>query len=302
MEKNNNDLKTKKKPLVSIIDFLSGAAAGVTQTLVGQPFDMIKVRQQVLKQSVGDIISNVIKTDGYSGFYKGTASPLVLSAFCISFQIAGFKTAQRFFAKKNHDGDETKLSIAELALSGFFSGFCFSWLLSPMELFRIKMQMNTSEKYKSSFDAGLKIFKSQGIRGVWFGYYASTLRESIGSLIYFVVYETLIKYEIKRTQKKRTEISSSRIMVYGGIAGVSLWTANFPIDSIKSRQQSSDYTNSPYKSFNHTAKVMLREKGLRGMYNGLLVCQVRAFVVNAMSFIVLENSMNYLKTTRLNKL
>ncbi len=70
MEKNNNDLKTKKKPLVSIIDFLSGAAAGVTQTLVGQPFDMIKVRQQVLKQSVGDIISNVIKTDGYSGFIK----------------------------------------------------------------------------------------------------------------------------------------------------------------------------------------------------------------------------------------
>lgn len=301
MENNNNKVN-KKKPLVSIIDFLAGAAAGISQTLVGQPFDIVKVRQQVMKQSVGEIVGNIVKNDGYLGFYKGTASPLVLSAFCISFQIAGFKTAQRYFAKKNHNGDESKLNITELALSGLFSGFCFSWLLSPMELFRIKMQMNTGEKYKSSFDAGVKIFKTQGVRGVWFGYYASTLRESIGSLIYFVVYESLMKFELNKTQKKRTEIESSKIMVFGGLAGVALWSANFPIDSIKSRQQSSDYPTSPYRSFNKTAMIMLEEKGIRGLYNGLLTCQVRAFIVNAASFIVLENTMNYLKATRLNNI
>lgn len=40
--------KKNKRPMITINDFIAGGAGGVAQVLVGQPFDIVKVRQRCL--------------------------------------------------------------------------------------------------------------------------------------------------------------------------------------------------------------------------------------------------------------
>lgn len=283
-------VQQEKKPLITLIDFLGGASAGITQVLVGQPFDLIKVRLQTEGGNIGQIVKEIYLKDGLKGFYKGTLSPLIGMSFCIATQFTGFNFAKRVIANLRYDGKTEKINTFDLVLSGMFSGLCYTWIMSPMELFRIKMQVKEEgqTKYKSSIDAGKQILKTQGFRGVYFGYFGTTLRESIGSGIYFGVYETMMAIQLPKYNNDRKQIPIYQVMGFGGFAGYFLWTFVFPIDIIKSKMQGSNFDNSPYRSFFKTGSQLFKQRGITGMFSGLIPCQARAILANGSSFVVYE--------------
>lgn len=284
-----------KSPLITLIDFLGGASAGITQVLVGQPFDIVKTRLQVSGGSAIQICKDIVKDGGPKAFYKGTLSPLIGMSFCIALQFTGFNFAKRLIARSKYDSDVSRLNTIDLMIAGFISGLWYTWIMSPMELFRIKMQVKTGPKYASSIDAGVRIFKEQGIRGAYFGYLATTIRETFGSMIYFGVYETCMGLQLPKYNNNRKEVPIWKVMIFGGLSGYLLWTIVFPADIIKSRQQGSDFTNSPYRSFLKTGAQILNERGLMGMYSGIIPCQIRAIAANAASFVAYEFTMDKLR-------
>ena len=64
------DLHGVKKTLK---DVFSGTVGGVAQVLVGQPFDIIKVRLQTMPghSTAWEAIKDLVKYEGVFGFYKG---------------------------------------------------------------------------------------------------------------------------------------------------------------------------------------------------------------------------------------
>lgn len=63
-------------------DFLNGLVAGWTQVFIMQPFEKIKVMLQTQGpekkyNGILDCIKNVVKHEGFMGFYKGTLVPLI---------------------------------------------------------------------------------------------------------------------------------------------------------------------------------------------------------------------------------
>ena len=70
-------------------ELFAGAMGGVIQVLSGQPFDTVKVRLQTQPGSYSgliDCVSKTYKSDGVSGFYRGTLTPrkLLLIQFLAS--------------------------------------------------------------------------------------------------------------------------------------------------------------------------------------------------------------------------
>ena len=65
------------------IDIFAGTMAGIAVTLVGHPFDTLKVRLQTqpienpIYSGVVDCFKKTIKWEGPQGLYKGVQSPLV---------------------------------------------------------------------------------------------------------------------------------------------------------------------------------------------------------------------------------
>ena len=66
----------------------------------------------------------------------------------------------------------------------------------PIEHTRIRIQIQRGQAdkvYSGSLDAGAKIFKNQGIKGLFRGQAPTTVREATGLSLYFTVIEKLTK-------------------------------------------------------------------------------------------------------------
>ena len=83
-------------------------------------------------------------------------------------------------------------------------------------------------------------------------------------------------------------------LISGGVAGSLTWLSIIPFDVIKSRFQA-DFAGE-YNGFLHCAKELYKEGGVRIFYTGCLVTCLRAFPVNAMTFLVYSQTLKYLET------
>lgn len=296
-------MSTEKKSLLSFNDFFAGSVAGVIQVLLGQPLDLMKVRMQTNPSEYKNLIQTakaIFKNEGPLAFYKGTLSPLCGISFCVAIQFSANEMAKNFFKNKNiSDKKENPLNLtySQYILCGIFTGFCISYVLSPVELFRIKMQVqnkDSSIKYKGTGDCALTILKTNGLKGVYQGWTSTVIREMPANALYFGVYESLVQWSIKR-YSNRNEIPLLHFVTHGALAGVALWIGTFHLDVIKSRIQSDNFNDRKYKSFLYTTKHIYQENGIKGFYKGIGPCLVRAPIINAATFLTFESITKALK-------
>lgn len=289
----------EQKKLMSFKDFLSGSIAGVVQVLLGQPFDMVKVRMQTqseIYKSPIECTKSILKNEGISAFYKGTLSPLFGISFCVAIQFGSNQIAKNYFANRNLKlKNDSKLHIKDYILSGMFAGACNSLVMSPVELFRIQMQVqkntgatgNKNSRYTGTVDCAKKIYKKFGIRGVYQGYFSTLFREIPAYAAYFGLYETLMGIS-EKTHGSRKDIPIYKVVAYGALSGVFLWTITFPHDVIKSWIQADDPNNRKYKSIISTSRIIYQEKGIGGFFKGLSPCLMRAPPINGATFLTFE--------------
>ena len=293
----DSNLKINSKPpkakLMSLKDFISGSVAGIVQVLLGQPFDILKVRMQTRPdqyKSVSDCFTKTLSNEGPFAFYKGTLSPLLGISLCVGIQFGSNELAKNYFANRNYKQyKNSDLSVRDYALSGVFAGLCNSFVISPVELIRIKLQVqgNSSNIYSGTFDCYRKILSQYGIRGIYQGMSATLFREMPAYAVYFGVYETFMGMSTK-TFHERKAIPLSYVTLYGASAGVFLWIATFPHDVIKSRMQADDITNRKYPNILTTTKIIFSENGLGGFFKGIVPCLMRAPLINAATFLTFE--------------
>lgn len=92
-----------------------------------------------------------------------------------------------------------------------------------------------------------------------------------------------------------TSLSSGTfaILIAGGSAGVVTWAFATPMDVIKARLQMSGAGGREYNGVLHCMRVSIREEGLRVFFKGLLLNSLRAFPVNAITFLTYESLMGF---------
>jgi solute carrier family 25 carnitine/acylcarnitine transporter 20/29 len=94
-----------------------------------------------------------------------------------------------------------------------------------------------------------------------------------------------------------------KVLLCGGIAGVTTWASVYPLDMIKTRLQAQTIATVPesrplmqLQSNQQTlnsyqiARAAYRSEGLKVFYRGLGICSLRAFIVNAVQVRVLNSA------------
>ena len=61
-------------------DLISGFVAGMTQTIIGHPFDTVKVRLQTSPSTLRNTMISIFRNEGLRGFYKGYGPPLLINS------------------------------------------------------------------------------------------------------------------------------------------------------------------------------------------------------------------------------
>ncbi|GME87790.1 unnamed protein product [Ambrosiozyma monospora] len=116
-------------------------------------------------------------------------------------------------------------------------------------------------------------------------------RESIGSGMYFLTFEALVKREMDTRGIARKDVESSKLCLFGGLAGISMWLSVYPTDVIKSTMQTDNYKNFKYKTSLDAAKGIFKTHGIGGFFKGFTPTILRAAPVNAATFLAFEQAM-----------
>ncbi|KAF9527341.1 mitochondrial carrier domain-containing protein [Crepidotus variabilis] len=292
----------------AVKDLTAGTAGGIAQVLVGQPFDIVKVRMQTAPKGTYSgmlhCAGGILRNEGPLAFYKGTLTPLLGIGVCVSIQFGALEYAKRIFADQNlkagrgGEGGRT-LTGSQLFTSGIFAGLANGVVSGPVEHIRIRLQTqsHTNPLYRGPWDAIKKIYSHSGIAGIYKGQAVTLLREASGYGIYFLTYEKLVQREMAKKNIRRDQINPANAVLYGATAGYALWAIIYPIDMIKSRMQTDGFSpgsGQKYKSTLDCVRTVWRTEGIGAFTRGLGPTLIRSPFANGATFLGFEMAMRVL--------
>ncbi|KAJ4269865.1 hypothetical protein NW762_001534 [Fusarium torreyae] len=276
-------------------DITAGAAGGVAQVLIGQPFDLVKVRLQTRGGHALEVARNVWVKEGPLAFYKGTVPPLLGVGACVSIQFGAFHYFRQLLEKRNkaYKGtDDGSLSLSQFYLAGGAAGLTNSVISGPIEHMRIRLQTQphgSARLYNGPWDCVSKIYRHSGIAGIYRGQVVTLLREFHGYGVWFAAYEGLVQLTMNMDNKSRGELPSWKFALCGGLAGELLWLLSHPLDVIKSKMQGDGFGEGQrYKTMRDAFRITWKTGGIPGLFEGLIPALLRAMPVSAGTFATVE--------------
>ncbi|KAI8851937.1 putative mitochondrial ornithine carrier protein AmcA/Ort1 [Chytridium lagenaria] len=310
------DIKTpevKIEKSSTLADLVFGSIAGIAGKLVEYPFDTIKVRLQTqpLEALEGsgatfsgplDCFLRTVRNEGFRGLYTGLSAPLVGSMIENSGLFFAYNQVQsvvRVVTSSSTNDASAPLTIPQLCLSGFLSGAIVSFVLTPVELVKCKLQVqglhigddkSTRPLYKGPVDILMKTYKARGFFGLYQGHTGTFLRESGGGAAWFGTYEYFCKLWISQDSKRKTkeDLSPWHLMGAGALAGMAYNITLFPADVIKSRQQTLEGTGALRSGFLQITSDLYRAQGIKGFYRGCGITVARSAPTSAVIFATYE--------------
>jgi hypothetical protein len=252
---------------------LAGYAAGVSGTLVGHPFDSVKVWIQTGTTSTA--------RKGFQSFYAGVAGPLVTVGMVASVNFAIYDSSRRMLHGLSHPRAKdldylTQDSIQNVGLASMTAGFILACFTSPLLIIKTKQQTQ-----QVNFQTA---FRMTVPRRMYAGFFPHVVCETLGRGVYFMTYETS-----KRSFENKLALWER--MACGASSGILCWMTIYPFDAVRCRMFACSTSTSTLKM----AKSMYEQGGgIRSFYRGFSVTLIRAGPVAAAVLPMYDMTLDYL--------
>lgn len=279
------DVFTSHHPVVRACKEIAfGSVAGMVSKVFEHPFDLAKVRlqSQVLDATARfsgpiDCLTKTWRHEGIRGLYRGLPAPIVGAMAENASLFLAYGELQNVVRRIYAQPLPEKLSMAQLAVAAAGAGAITSFVLTPIELVKCKMQVqmlvNPALASAATTAGGsgrgralgpisvlLSVVRTTGIRGLWLGQTGTLIRETGGTAAWFSTKEFVATYLVnKRTQRDpgsvtyaggagsedgkgtgKVELLVWESAVSGAIAGATFNFVLFPADTVKSAMQTED--------------------------------------------------------------
>lgn len=270
------------------LEFVAGSISGAVGLAVGHPVDTVKVRLQAqsMYKGIFHCVTKTYTNEGIHGFFKGMAFPVLTTGLVNSVVFGSYSNALDYLSQSQHS--DRSASAGHIFTAGCFSGLVQVFVCAPIDLVKVRLQGQTSaDRYRGPLHCVTVILKEEGPRGLYRGGLALALRDVPCYGLYFLPYEVTRKTLTKSGEQPGT----FAILMAGGVAGVVTWAFATPMDVVKARLQMSGAGGRLYRGVLHCMSVSLKEEGVRVFFKGLLLNSLRAFPVNAVTFLSYESLM-----------
>jgi solute carrier family 25 carnitine/acylcarnitine transporter 20/29 len=203
----------------------------------------------------------------------------------------GYGIGQKIFC---NDSSFKNLDLVAIGLAGATSGIFTTPILAPLERCKCVLQVQGhtegGKKFKGPMEVYRHLLKEGGLASVNRGFFATMLRDSLGSFFYFGSYE-YIKYQLTPEGKSGPNVLGT--LFAGGMAGIFNWIAALPVDTLKSKLQVAPEGKYPNGIRSVFADVV-RTEGFQSLFRGLGPVMIRAFPANAACFLGYESTIKFL--------
>ncbi|ODV78291.1 mitochondrial carrier [Suhomyces tanzawaensis NRRL Y-17324] len=285
----------------SLYSFFLGSIAGCIGATVVYPIDLVKTRMQAQRHKAMydnslDCFKKIVKHEGLKGLYSGLGAQLVGVA-----PEKAIKLTVNDLVRKIGTDEDGKITMRWEILAGMSAGACQVVFTNPLEIVKIRLQMqggskvnNPGEIPKKHLSAG-QIVKQLGLKGLYKGAGACLLRDVPFSAIYFPTYANLkrIMFGFDPNDNKHQRLSTWQLLVSGALAGAPAAFFTTPADVIKTRLQVESKTHeTKYSGIAHAARVILKEEGFSAFFKGSIARVFRSspqFGFTLASYELLQN-------------
>ncbi|KAF8375386.1 hypothetical protein PRIPAC_81815, partial [Pristionchus pacificus] len=267
---------------------VGGAAAAVSKTVVA-PIERIKLLLQVQNTYAGistsqrytgimDAFVRVPKEQGFLSFWRGNATN-VLRYF--PTQALNFAFNDLFRSKLVRKGEE-KGSLSYLARSmaaGGLAGSTTMCFVYPLDFIRTRISVDVgrnkeNREYKGIVDCARKTISSNGVQGLYRGFFISIQTYFIYRAVYFGLYDTVRGMYEKGDglEKRKLNFFASFLLAEGVTVCASYLT--YPWDTVRRRMMiKGELVQS---STVEAVKKIVKSEGFLGLYKGALANILRS--------------------------
>ncbi|KAF2813219.1 putative mitochondrial carrier protein [Mytilinidion resinicola] len=311
----------------SSFHFVAGLSSGILSAVLLQPADLLKTRVQQARTTtlLSTIRSIASAPHPVRNFWRGTlpsairtgcGSAIYFSTLNALRQRVAFATLVRNNANGTanpqaggggHSSSLPKLSNTQNLLTGAAARTWAGFILMPVTVIKVRYE-SSLYNYTSLFSAIRAIIASEGPRGFFAGFGATAVRDAPYAGLYVLFYEqskrrlsafaARLQYQ-KALKKSETGAVSPEIAAgllsgrtaasinfASGVAAAGLGTAmTNPFDAIKTRLQ---LLPQKYGNMVQASKLMLKEEGVRALFNGLGIRMARKAVSSALAWTLYE--------------
>jgi solute carrier family 25 folate transporter 32 len=256
---------------------MAGIFGGAVSTLMLHPLDLMKTRFAVNDgrtnttpryNNLRNAFAEIIKTEGFRGLYKGVMPNIVCSSSSWGCYFFFYNTIKNFIL----DGNLTKplepsMHIFAAANAGVLTLFMTNPIMVVKTRFCLQYTNNVNtKKYRGIADALMKIYKTEGIRGLYKGLIPGFFGVSHG-VLQFVMYEEMKKnYYNYLNVSIDTKLSSSEYMCFAVVSKLFASVTTYPYQVIKTRLQDHHHN---YSGTWNCIQITLKLEGIKGFYKGL---------------------------------
>ncbi|WOL02164.1 mitochondrial arginine transporter BAC2-like [Canna indica] len=298
-------------------EFVAGGIGGMAGIVSGYPLDTLRIRMQqpptlalstagaaaIARRPTSAIglLRSILASEGPSALYRGMGAPLASVTFQNAMVFQVYAILSRAFDSNSTNEPPSYQSVA---LSGIGTGALQSLLLSPVELVKIKLQLQMvgNKSHQSCrlgpIEMAKEIIRKEGIPGLYRGLLITVLRDAPAHGVYFWSYE-YAREQLHPGCRKGGQESLGTMLLAGGLAGVASWIFCYPLDVVKSRLQAQSkpqaHQPSPkYLGIVDCFRKSVQEEGVSVLFRGLGTAVTRAFVVNGAIFVAYESALRSL--------
>ncbi|XP_048590205.1 mitochondrial folate transporter/carrier [Nematostella vectensis] len=282
---------------------VAGVSGGVSATMVLHPLDLVKIRLQVNDGSgrgpaykgLIDATRSIIRTDGFKGLYQGATPNIAGNGTAWGLYFFGYNILKAVM----QDGSDEPLGAEKHLLAGVIAGWGTLTVTNPIWVVKTRMCLQygdgagQTKKYTGMMDAFIKIWRQEGLRGLYKGYAPGLIGVSHGAL-QFMAYEELKKansvYFNRPIKQKQTSLE---YLVMASLSKIFAASATYPYQVVRSRLQNHN-TLGQYKGAIDIIQKVWRFEGIRGFYKGMVPSVLRVTPACAITFLVYENIAHFL--------
>lgn len=283
---------------------VAGMLGGVSATLTLHPLDLIKIRFQVSDGSgrapvYGGLLKgfrSIINKNGWTGLYQGAAPNVVGSGSAWGLYFFGYN-----FLKAWMQGDsDIPLGAEQHLLAGAVAGVCTLSVTNPIWVVKTRMCLQYDKgtvghtpQYRGMLDCLSKIWKHEGIPGLYKGFVPGLFGVSHGAL-QFMAYEELKKgYSRYFGTPINKKLGTFEYLCMASLSKIFAVVTTYPYQVVRSRLQN-HHTIGMYKGSMDILQRIWRFEGARGFYKGLVPNILRVTPACAITFLVYENVIHVL--------
>nr|XP_043637754.1 mitochondrial arginine transporter BAC2-like [Erigeron canadensis] len=275
-------------------EFIAGGFGEIAGIIAGHPLDTVRIKQQSGGGgSAYHIFKNIASKEGPLSLYRGMGTPLASVAFQNALVFQCNASLSRAFDP--YIPATIPPSYESVALSGTLTGAVQSLMVTPIELVKIRLQLQnqtTQEQTKKGpSDVTKQIIKTEGLKGMFRGLTITTIRDAPSYGVYFWTYE-YAREKLHPGCRKDDQESFTTMLVAGGLTGVASWVCCYPVDVVKTRLQAQTPNSTvKYNGILDCFRKSITNDGASTLFRGLGSTVFRAFIVNGAVFMAYESTL-----------